>query len=54
MDPLVHSLLLGLKLAYVACLCGAGFMLGAATICKWLNWAPVNVTVNLNDQRESQ
>lgn len=28
---------------------GAIFALGFASVCKWLKWAPINITVNINN-----
>ena len=43
----IHSLLLGLKLAYVIGLCGAAFAFGTAFVWRWMAWAPINITVNV-------
>lgn len=28
---------------------GAAFVFGVATVCRWMEWAPLNITVNLNN-----
>jgi hypothetical protein len=30
----------------IAAAIGAGFTLGVIGVCRWLQWAPVNITVN--------
>ena len=52
MEDFLQSLLLGVKLAYVAGFTGAAFTLGVALICRWLSWAPINITVNVTRSDE--
>lgn len=48
MDELLKSALLGFKLAYVTGLAGAAFAFGVACVWRWMKWAPINITVNVN------
>lgn len=50
-DP-VQALLMLSGLAFVCLCCGAAFAFGACLVCRQMNWAPVNLTVNLNDHRD--
>ena len=33
---------------------GAVFALCIAVVCRWLKWAPINITVNVNNYGEAQ
>jgi hypothetical protein len=40
-----------LRLAAFFGISGSIFALGFAMVCRALNWAPINITVNVNDYR---
>lgn len=44
----------GIRLAAFISMSGAFFALGIAGICKWLNWAPVNLTVNIHHYQDRE
>jgi hypothetical protein len=33
--------------AFALVVCGMAFAFGAAIVCRWLNWAPINTTINI-------
>lgn len=49
MAEIVNSWLSGLKLILLFGGSGALFAAGFALACRWLEWAPVNITVNLHN-----
>lgn len=54
MDDPVKALMALFGLGFTAWCAGAAFMAGMAIVGRWMKWAPVNVTVNLNDYRDNQ
>lgn len=52
MDDFAH-LLSALRLAIVIGGSGAFFALSIAVVCRWLKWAPINITVNVNNYGEA-
>jgi hypothetical protein len=52
-DP-VKALLWLAGICFTVACCGGSLMLGMALVGRWLGWAPVNLTVNLNDYRDIQ
>jgi hypothetical protein len=48
MDDFLQSLAAATRLAVVIGGSGSVFAFGAAVICRWLKWAPINITVNLS------
>lgn len=52
MDDPIKALMALVGLSFTFACAGAAFVFGAALVSKWMSWAPVNVTVNLNDYRD--
>lgn len=52
-DPFQAVLILAGAVFAIGC-CTAGMMFAACLVCRWMNWAPVNLTINLNDYRDNQ
>ena len=48
MSEAAAALWLGLKLAYLFGMSAGIATFFAAVVCRWLEWSPVNITVNLN------
>lgn len=49
MAEILHPLVSGLKLVLFFGGSGALFAAGFAAACRWLEWAPVNITVNVHN-----
>lgn len=49
MSDIVQSFAAGIKLAIFFGCSGAIFALAIIVICRWLRWAPINITVNVNN-----
>jgi UPF0716 family protein affecting phage T7 exclusion len=49
---MVHAVLVAIGLAFMVGLCAASAALGAALVCRWLKWAPINITINVNNYGE--
>lgn len=49
-DPVQAILVLVGAVFAVGC-CAAGLTFAVAMVCRWLEWSPVNITVNYIDQR---
>lgn len=54
MDDPIKALMALFGLSFTFGCAGAAFMAGAALAGRWLKWAPVNLTVNVNDYRDPQ
>jgi hypothetical protein len=44
----------GIRLAIFFGCSGAIFALGIIAVSRWLKWAPINITVNVNNYGESE
>lgn len=53
MAEIINSWLSGLKLVLLFGGSGALFATGFALACRWLEWAPVNITVNIHHRGDS-
>lgn len=51
MDDITHAIAAGLKLSILFGCTAAIFTVAVVSVCRWLKWAPVNITVNVNDYR---
>lgn len=49
MDELVHQIAAGIKLAIVFGGSGAMIAIGMIGVCRYFKWAPINITVNVNE-----
>jgi hypothetical protein len=38
----------------IAFVIGGSLVAGAALVCRWLKWAPINITVKVNNYGEDQ
>lgn len=38
---------------FAAAMIGGSFVFGVACVCRWLEWAPINTTININNYREA-
>jgi len=47
-----EALLILIGACFSAGCLGASFAFGAAMVCRHMKWAPVDLTVNINDYRE--
>lgn len=45
----LNSLLIVAGAASICVICGAAFAFGAILVCQWKKWAPINLTVTIND-----
>ena len=52
-DP-VKAILWLIGLMFTVGCCGAAFAFGWAIVGRWFKWAPVNLTVNIQDYRDNQ
>lgn len=48
MDDSLHAIFVLAGLAFSTMVCGAALTFGIASVCRWMNWAPVNTTVIIN------
>ena len=39
------------RVAVLVGMCAAAVTYAIATVCRWMKWAPINITVNVNDYR---
>lgn len=46
---MIESMAAGIRLAIFFGCSGAIFALAMVGICRWLKWAPINITVNVNN-----
>jgi hypothetical protein len=46
---MVHAVLVAIGLAFMVGLCAASATLGVVLVCRWLAWAPINITINVNN-----
>lgn len=54
MDEIVHAIASGLRLSFfLGCTAGI-FIAVVASVCRFLKWAPVNLTVNVNMYKEAE
>lgn len=54
MPDFVQAILVAVGFCFIVGCSGAAFAFGVATVCRWLGWAPVNLTVNItNETRRS-
>jgi len=42
-----HAILVLAGAAFAAMVCGGALAFGVATVCRWMEWAPVNTTINI-------
>lgn len=35
-------------------ICGAALTFAVITVCRWMAWSPINLTVNYNDYRDTE
>lgn len=54
MDEIFGSFAVGMRLAAFFGISGGIFALGAFGVCKALNWAPVNLTVNIHNHHHRE
>lgn len=47
MAETAHALLVLIGAAFASMVCGGALAFGIATVCRWMEWAPVNTTVNI-------
>jgi hypothetical protein len=52
MDNAFQAFLVLIGAAFSLMVCGAALTFGVATVCRWMAWAPVNTTININNYRE--
>ena len=45
MDDTLKAIAFLLKIASLSFTLSAAFTLGAAAVCRWLEWAPINITI---------
>jgi UPF0716 family protein affecting phage T7 exclusion len=48
----MEMVLVAIGLVFMVGLCAASAVLGAALVCRWLKWAPLNITINVNNYGE--
>lgn len=53
MNPVEAILILVGAVFAVSC-CFAGIAFAVCLVCRWMEWSPVNLTVNLYDYRDNQ
>jgi hypothetical protein len=54
MDDILHAVVAGIRIGIFIGTSGAIFAFSVIGTCRWLNWAPINITVNvINDGASS-
>jgi hypothetical protein len=53
MDDLFRAIMAGLRIGIFIGTSGAIFMISVIGMCRWLKWAPINITVNVNNYGEA-
>lgn len=54
MDDLLHAISAGIRIGIFMGTSGAIFTIAVIGMCRWLKWAPINITVNvINDGASS-
>ncbi len=54
MNDLTQAIIVAIGVVFWVGLLGAAFAFGFACVCRRMQWAPVNVTVNINKSDEAQ
>lgn len=49
---LFSAVLTAIGFLFMVCASSGAIVYGAATVCRWMKWAPVNIIVNVNMERE--
>jgi hypothetical protein len=49
MTDMFHAMFVLIGACFAACTIGASFIFGVATVCRWMSWAPINTTININN-----
>lgn len=52
MSDAIQALSVLIGVAFSLMVCGGALTFGVATICRWMAWAPINTTININNYRE--
>jgi hypothetical protein len=47
MEELIKDVWMGVKIASFIMTCTMGATFGIAVVCRWMEWSPVNITVNV-------
>jgi hypothetical protein len=53
MSDVLHAVASGVRLSIFFGCSGAIFALGIISVSRWLKWAPINITVNVNTFKEA-
>jgi hypothetical protein len=48
MNETIHALSVLFGACFVVMAIGGSLMFGIASVCRWMKWAPLNITVNVN------
>lgn len=48
----IEAFLVLVGVAFSLMVCGGALTFGVATVCRWMVWAPINTTININNYRE--
>jgi hypothetical protein len=46
-----QAILFIFRVAALCAMCAAAITLAVVAVCRWQKWAPINITVNVNDYR---
>jgi hypothetical protein len=49
MNETVQAFMVLVGACFVAMSVGGSFVFGVATVCRWMKWTPINMTVNVNN-----
>jgi hypothetical protein len=52
MSESIHAILVLAGVCFAAATIGGSFIFGVATVCRWLKWAPIKSTININNYGE--
>jgi hypothetical protein len=54
MSDAIHAILILTGAAFSMMVCGAALTFGVGSVCRWMKWAPINMTVNINNYGDDQ
>ncbi len=49
----IHTFLVLAGAAFSLMVCAGAITFGVASVSRWMNWAPINTTINIHNYREA-
>lgn len=54
MSDILHGALVLIGACLTLALFGGSFIFGVAFVCRWMEWAPINTTIHINNYGETK